>query len=74
MNQQQQDLTGKTDQELEKYWNELAACFEGFRRSETDRRFIVGFFSLSKETERRGLEFGKDRFGKIILQPKKATA
>lgn len=63
------DLKGMTDKEIAKLWNDLAVCFEVIK-SNRPRAIVVGFFELSKETDRRGMQMGKDKFGRIILEPK----
>lgn len=60
------DLTLLSNADIAKHWNNLAAAFEGKKLIGTP----VGFFLLSKETDRRNLQLAQDRFGKIILQPK----
>lgn len=64
-----QELQEMPDNDIQKLWNDLAMMFERIR---TDRpqTATVGFFQLSSETERRGLQIGKDKLGKIILEPK----
>lgn len=61
------DITTITDQELQKVCNELAGCFESFRRSERPQGLIVGFFQVSKELQRRGLTIARGRVNKDIV-------
>lgn len=62
------NLTGKTNGEIQKLWNDLSRAFEG-----KGNKCPVGFLELSRETERRGLVLDKNKFGNIILQPKSTT-
>lgn len=64
------DLKPMTDIEIAGFWNDWANCFEVVGQRP---RSGVGFFQLSRETERRCLQLGKDRLGKIILEPKIKT-
>lgn len=63
-----EEIKGKTDSEIQELWNELARVFEGMKPR--PRVAVVGFFELSRETERRNLVLDKDKFGKIILKSK----
>lgn len=57
-------------EDLTKIWNGIAACFDRGQGLSLQSRHPIGFLMLSRETERRGLEIDKDKFGKIILKQK----
>lgn len=65
------EVEALTVQELTKLWNELSLFFQKGSPLPRPDNVVVGFFQLSRETERRGLQIGKDKAGKIILEPKK---
>jgi len=64
----QAQLNRLPDNEIQGLWNDLAISFEEVKMNKPGA--TVGFFQLSRETERRGLQIDKDSYGKIILLPK----
>lgn len=65
-----QEIQQLTNTELARLWNDLASVFD-WGQQERPRSVVVGFFQLSRETERRGLVIDKHEiFGDIILKPK----
>lgn len=64
------EIQAATDIEIKNLWNELAMLFETFKDQERPRVAVVGFFQLSRETERRGLKIDRNIIGEIILTPK----
>jgi hypothetical protein len=65
------ELEVMTDQQIQTLWNELSLFFQKGSPVPRPNTVVVGFFQLSRETGRRGLQIGKDKAGKIILEPKK---
>ncbi len=65
------EIEALNDQQIQKLWNELSLFFQKGSPLPRPDNVVVGFFQLSRETERRGLQIGKDKAGKIILEPKK---
>jgi hypothetical protein len=67
------ELAAMTNQEIQRAWNELSLFFTKNAPIPRPDTVVVGFFQLSNETGRRGLQIGKDKAGKIILEPKKVN-
>ncbi len=70
-----EELMRLSDKELAGLWNDLASVFELRNgQNERPRPVVVGFFQLSRETDRRGLRLDKHEiFGDIILTAKQKT-
>lgn len=67
----QDELIQKSDSEIQTLWNELSKFFDkDYWQGERPKTVVIGFFQLSRETERRGLEIDKNKMGNIILKPK----
>lgn len=64
------DIEKLSNEELQKVWNGVAKAFEQKRGLKIQSRHPIGFLMLSRETDRRGLELVKGRFGEIILKQK----